>query len=349
MGFDLGVYMAPYWLGRQVCYEAVMVVEEKDGFVPDIPLLYGATEILQVRSSDHSLLYTPGVDYALVDGKLRILPGSRIPRMDYDTYYPKTQVELSKPHSSGQGYIYFSEGSLLHDRQIAVSYRHEGHWQGMVPPCKAALLPKTQARIGAGSLKLCVLGDSICVGGNSSGFLGVAPMAPIWAEMVKLQLESRGVTVAFQNPSLGGKTSAWGAEVAPAALAHGPELCIIGFGMNDGSKRVEPAEYAQNIRTMMDAARAANPDCEFLLVATTLPNGQVGRFLGYQEDYLPVLQAMEQTGVAVADMTGFHKTLLARKRFYDMTGTNVNHPNDFLARAYAQVVWQTLVGYEKDR
>ena len=53
MGFDLGVYMAPYWLGRQVCYEAVMVVEQADGSVPDIPLLYEATQILEVCSSDH--------------------------------------------------------------------------------------------------------------------------------------------------------------------------------------------------------------------------------------------------------------------------------------------------------
>ena len=177
MGFDLGVYMAPYWLGRQVCYEAVMVVEQADGSVPDIPLLYEATQILEVCSSDHGTRYTEGADYALVAGKLRILPGSRIPRMDYDTYYPAEQTPLSKAHSSGRGYIYFSEGSRLHDRQIAVSYRHEGHWQGMVPPCKAALLPKTQARIGEGSLKLCVLGDSICVGGNSSGFLGNAMTA----------------------------------------------------------------------------------------------------------------------------------------------------------------------------
>ena len=53
---------------------------------------------------------------------------------------------------------------------------------------------------------------------------------------------------------------------------------------------------------------------------------------------------MEKAGVVVADMTTFHEALLAQKRYCDMTGNNVNHPNDFLARAYAQVLFQTVVG-----
>ena len=43
-------------------------------------------------------------------------------------------------------------------------------------------------------------------------------------------------------------------------------------------------------------------------------------------------------------MTAMHLDLLKAKRFRDMTGNNVNHPNDFLARVYAQVVLQTVAG-----
>ncbi|MBR5529062.1 MAG: hypothetical protein IKU57_01165, partial [Oscillospiraceae bacterium] len=75
------------------------------------------------------------------------------------------------------------------------------------------------------------------------------------------------------------------------------------------------------------------------------PNPEADNFLGKQEEYLPVLESMETEGVVVADMTTYHKSLLAHKRYYDMTGNNVNHPNDFLARAYAQLLWQTVVGY----
>lgn len=42
-------------------------------------------------------------------------------------------------------------------------------------------------------------------------------------------------------------------------------------------------------------------------------------------------------------MTDMHTHLLRLKRYWDMTGNNINHPNDFLARVYAQVVSQVLV------
>lgn len=350
MKYDLMTYLQPYWVGEKVNHESVLVLENVQGEVEDIPLLYKAEEILAVYSSDLQQLFEPGRDYELVEGKLRIPATSCVPKMRYADYYPSQRTQTSKVLNEqyGSGYIFFSEGPLMHTMQIAVTYRHSGSWEGEQPPCKAALLPKTTAKInGGGKLDICVFGDSICVGGNSSGFVKTAPMAPIWSVMVCQMLEKQfpQLEVGFRNPSLGGQTSQWGAENAKSAVGYGPGLCIIGFGMNDGTKRISPEEYAQNIRTIMATAQQGNPDCEFVLIAPTIPNGQVGRFLGFQEAYLPVLQALEGPGVAVADMTTFHKALLNKKRFYDMSGNNVNHPNDFLARAYAQVVWQTLAGY----
>ena len=136
-----------------------------------------------------------------------------------------------------------------------------------------------------------------------------------------------------------------GATEANLHVGYGPDLCIIGFGINDGTKLYALEFYRRNIQTIIDTARAANPNSEFVLIATMLANPEVGDFAGCQKDYLPVLQAMETEGVAVMDMTTFHETLLAQKRYCDMSGNNVNHPNDFLARGYAQVLWQTVVGY----
>mgnify|MGYP004609793363 FL=1 len=48
-------------------------------------------------------------------------------------------------------------------------------------------------------------------------------------------------------------------------------------------------------------------------------------------------------GVVVGDMTAVHQVLLQHKRFFDMTANNVNHPNDFLVRAYAQLVCTMLI------
>lgn len=349
--YDLDTYMLPYWDGGIVYQESVMVLCEPDGTVGDISLLYKAEQILSVRSSDLKWEFQAGKDYELADGKLRILKDSQIPTVCWDFYYPPQENRTCKRLNEkyGDGYIFFSEGGLMHSLQLAVTYTHRDTFDGPVPACKRQLLPKTDSRLSRGeALKLCVFGDSICVGGNSTGWMSVAPMAKNWCGMLADRLAETypDSTVLLHNPSVGGMRSEWGVEVAAEKVGYGPDLCIIGFGMNDGSKRIPPEVYQQNIKTIMQAVAEGNPDCEFVLIATALPNPQVGRFFGYQEEYLPMLQQLEKVGVAVADMTTFHRYLLTRKRFFDMSGNNVNHPNDFLARAYAQVLWQTIHGYE---
>jgi hypothetical protein len=44
--------------------------------------------------------------------------------------------------------------------------------------------------------------------------------------------------------------------------------------------------------------------------------------------------------VAVADVTSVWGELMKTKRFSDVSGNNVNHPNDFGHRVYAQVIVQ---------
>lgn len=348
--YDPDAYMRPYWDSQIMYQEAALPLQGADGVIPDIGLLYSATQILCVRSSDLQTVYAPDKDYSLADGKLHIPADSAIRAVTHDFFYPATPNDTCKQLNEkyGTGYIFFSEGGLMHSLQIAVTYVHDDPFAGPIPACKRTLLPKTHAKLQSGEdLNICVFGDSICVGGNSTGCLGVPPVAPTWFGMFadRLRKAYPGSMITLENPSVGGKRSEWGAQVAAEKAGYGPDLCIIGFGMNDGSGRIPPEAYQQNIKTIMAAARAGNPDVEFVLIATTLPNPMVGRFLGYQEDYLPMLQALEAPGVAVADMTTFHKHLLMRKRFCDMSGNNVNHPNDFLARAYAHVLWQTVVGY----
>lgn len=348
--YDLDTYMVPYWTGDTVYQESVMLLENEDGSMPEIPLLYEAKEILSVRPSNLKKEYEAGKDYELVDGKLHIPQGSGIPTVRYDFYYPDaesdTAMKLNEKY--GQGFIYFKEGLMLHDRQIAVTYTHEGAFDGEVPACKAENLPKTNEKLKNGEeLKLCIYGDSISAGRNSSGREGGSPMAPMWPMMFAEYLKANypKSAIVYDNPSVPGKKSAWGVENAEAEVGYGPDLCVIGFGMNDGTSNVDPKVFKINIQKIMDAARKGNPDCEFVLLSTMLPNPEAANFLGMQEHYLPVLRELETQGVVVADMTTYHKSLLAHKRYYDMTGNNVNHPNDFLARAYAQLLWQTVIGY----
>ena len=40
------------------------------------------------------------------------------------------------------------------------------------------------------------------------------------------------------------------------------------------------------------------------------------------------------------------QAILERKEFNDYSGNNINHPNDFFIRVYAQTMLQALLGYE---
>ncbi|MBR3503523.1 MAG: SGNH/GDSL hydrolase family protein [Clostridia bacterium] len=337
--------LSPFWAGNEMLNESLLPVRGADGGVEPMTLLYPAEEITSVRSASLETAYEPGRDWTLADGRLVLPPGSAIPAMDYDDYYPSRDDGRCFRRTGG-GFIRFCEGASFHEREIAVSYRHRGAWDGPVPENKTHLLPRSAAALASGApMNLLIFGDSICTGANASGANGAAPYQKPWYELTAEGLaDSYGTAgIRLLNTSVGGKTSAWGRDTAREnAAALRPDLCVVGFGMNDGSGRVPPEAFIGNLRAIMDAVRAENPACEFALVATTLANAEVEGFLGCQADYLAPMLALERPGVCVADMTSFHQEMLRRKAFRDMSGNNVNHPNDFLSRAYAQLMLRTL-------
>ena len=337
--------LKPFWEGDQVLNETVLPLRGRDGALAPCRLLFRASGILSVRPGTLEKTYVPGRDYVLKDGCLAIPEGSAIPVMDYDDYYPQRDDGACFPHSE-EGFIRFGEGATFHARQIAVSYRHEDRWDAFVPREKTALLPRTVKLLQNGQpFKLLIFGDSICTGLNSSGTVGAPPYQNPWFGQVREGLSDHygNTNIELINTSVGGKTSVWGRETAgPNAAAQKPDLCVIGFGMNDGSGNKPPEVFIENLCAIMDAVTAQKPECEFILIATTLANPEVKGFAGCQESYLAPMLKLERTGLCVADMTTLHKELLRRKPFRDLTGNNVNHPNDFLSRAYAQVLLRTL-------
>ncbi len=58
--------------------------------------------------------------------------------------------------------------------------------------------------------------------------------------------------------------------------------------------------------------------------------------------HIGMVEELQTEGVAVANVTAVHESLLTRKRYADMTGNNINHPNDYMARVYAQTLLTTV-------
>ena len=206
-------------------------------------------------------------------------------------------------------------------------------------------MPKTIAKLKNNEgLEILFYGDSITTGANSSGAVGVAPYAATWMDMFKKSLEKtyNNNKITTVNTAVGGKTSGWGVQNAQERVAtHTPDLLVVGFGMNDGG--LSPAQHKDNIYTIISVAKAANPNVEVLIVSTMLPNPEVRMTVGNQALYESALLTLETEGIVVAPVTSMHKYLTEHKRYSDMTGNNVNHPNDFVARLYAQTLIETMV------
>ncbi len=345
--YDLHKYMKYLWDTNIVYNESVYPLENEDGTISPIPLMYEPVCILSVRDSSLKTEYKKGVDYDLVNGKLVIKETGSIPRVKHKEYWLDHEISGSSFPRTGGGYILYGQGESFLSKQLAVTYIHLGEWKGEIPKGKSSLLPKTTAKLeNKEELKIVFYGDSIGEGCNSSGFHKVEPFADDWCSMATKYLKEKydNDYITMTNASVGGMDSAWGYNNYKNVSRLKPDLVVVAFGMNDGSLRVPVNSYTWNIGKIVERIRSENEECEFVLVATMLANEDVTGFAGFQEDYLPALLGLEESGVAVADMTTVHKYLLSKKRYYDMTGNNVNHPNDFLARFYAQVVIETITG-----
>lgn len=362
--YPLMDYLQPVWTGNRVHAESIFPLQQAAG-EEEIPLLYHAQRILEVRSATLQRRFTQGKDYLLRDGKLVIPAGSAIPVMPPEEYYPDHVETDASFWRTGGGYVLYTPAERIHMCQAAVTYEHGGEWMGPVPKGKLSMLPQLVKRLQNHlPVKVLFYGDSITCGYNSSSKVGAEPFLPDWTQMLMAGLRLRHPKTVFtsENTAVPGQSSDWGVQEADARAAeHRPDLAVIAFGMNDGTHRVPVEVFQSNILAIMQSIRTKNPDCAVLLLAPSLANPEVllfgerqrypnedpsvmdhKSFAGNQADFLPALLSLESSGVIVADMTTLHQYLLTRKRFRDLSGNNVNHPNDFFARIHAQLLLATL-------
>jgi lysophospholipase L1-like esterase len=131
------------------------------------------------------------------------------------------------------------------------------------------------------------------------------------------------------------------------------DLLIIAFGAND--PRISDEVYRSQIKAMMDMYLEVNPDGNILLVSPFVFNQQTTNWYINQYRFEGLLEQNKAeyatsgkcSNVSVAKVYSFFKGVCdTGKRSRDYLGNNINHPNDFGVRIYAQVVLKTLCGEE---
>lgn len=341
-------YMIPYWDTDLIINEGVYPLKNKNGTISDITLMYDADRIVSVRSSTLSTEYKEGVDYELVNGKLRILLSGNIPCVKYTDHYFTSQQSNSYRIRGTNNYVRFQEGSGIPSVQLAVTYTHSDSWTGYIPENQGESLPNTLAKLEGGkSLKIVFFGDSITNGGNSSGEINMAPYAERWTVMFEKELKSMypAASISCQNTSVSG--GSWTPEavdnVQNSIISYSPDLVVLALGTNDYQFQYSASSTYQSMSYVVDQIKTKLPNCEIILVAPMLSNPEcfdpdlLDEYIaGYRQ------KASEYNGIVIADVNAVHKYLLSRKSYTDMSANNLCHLNDTLARTYAHVLIKTV-------
>ena len=229
-----------------------------------------------------------------------------------------------------------------------MTYEHSGDsWSGkpFVPVNKKEKFPLLHKKIkDQNGMTLALIGDSISVGYNASGFVKAAPHLPAFGQQLADGLKkSLNTDIKFFNQSRGGATTGWGIGNVGKVLEQKPDLVMVAFGMNDGRRPGGEQRYEDNIRKLILALRKERPNLEIVLVANMLPNIEFSDHKGHfaNRDRLLKLEK-EFDHIALADVMSVTEEILKRKKFADICGNHVNHPNDFIHRLYASVILRTV-------
>lgn len=341
--------LRPFWRGTAVESEPVLFIRQDKGGEARANVLFPIERLIAVRNSAGDLTYREGLDFIWKPGSTEIIlpAGSRITASTPDELRrpPNTQKYVIA-HRDGKGEILFGSALEYHALQSCITYTHAPDaWHGPAPEFQPEALARTVAKLKKRErLSIVVVGDSISAGCNASGWAGGAPFQPAYPELLRRHLEKHyGAEVVLTNPSVGGTDTRWVLTQIDQVVAPQPDLVIVAFGMNDAAGRSQ-AEYRANIQAVIAKIRERRPAVEFVLVASMLGNPDWTRlepksFPAFRD----ALATLCEPGVALADVTSMWTAMLERKRYWDLTGNGVNHPNDFGHRVYAQVISALLI------
>lgn len=334
--------------------ETLMFVGESDVGV----LLYKPDRIISVKNYVLDAEYAENVDYR-IQGKKFFRLNDNISYWRENDFYPLTfesyRIGASKAiceRLGGERFLKYGEGDTFTKKQIAITYAHSDCWEGPVPQGKSEKFAEVIRKLKAGErCKFLFYGDSISTGCNASGTEqggNIPPYMPPFPDLICEYLRRKyHAEIELVNTSVGGMATKWGLEnVDERVIAYAPDIVFIAFGMNDPA--TPRSVYKNMLKEMIEKIRKSLPSAEIMLVSSILPNNEADEYWCANQRFFHNDMAeleKEYSFVGSADVTVIQEYVLkAGKRYRDMTANNINHPNDFGHRLYAQVILTTLLG-----
>lgn len=379
--YNLATYTYPFWRGNTVYNETAMFIGNTDA----TPLLYKASKILKVTSYDLTVTYQEGLDwtYDKTNNLLRRTANSKMPFMAADDWVMTTEKAQSKNmaffptknathlgNNVWSEYLYFAEGKDISSKQIAITYEHEesakDSWT--LPSVSTSAFTKLKGKLERGEkVQVLFYGDSVVQGANASSFVGLAPNAEQYTDMIISYMKAHypNANVIKQNLASGGttaenalnyfpnRTPTSAIQTEPCTIT--PDLLVMGYGLNDqNAVGYTDEKFLNNLETLVAKARQNFPEIEILLVSPILGNPNSFNYqFGTQKTqenamknrFFPNGNA-KYSGLAIAEVSTMHNQLYSKKgnRYQDITANNINHPNDMSSRLIAQTCLTTMFG-----
>ena len=344
-------------------------------------LLYPIKSIVSVTSYDGKTTYEEGKDYVVEDGKLKVTENSAIKCITSEKYYNHAGSIIQM-----NGKPMFWGESQVKAWQVSVTYEHDAAWEGYVQESQLDVYQNFVKKLIAGeNVTVFFYGDSITWGACSTYAEGVQPKQGAYAMLFtealadlfgyKVKYVNTGLqasmpchtvpsteygtgdrgTITYVNTALGGWNSNDGVSnfdkfVKEQVEKHGCDLFVLGYGMNDGG--MAATQTKANTKKMIDAMYEIKPEVSVMIVSTMTPHsGSNWDHVSIQQQEKQLLTLAKQyrkdeKNVAVACVNSVSVAVQEHKTFNDYSGNNINHPNDWFYRVYAQTLLQTLIGYE---
>lgn len=333
---NLDQYMKPFWHSDTI-YNETILLYSKNGSRAAGELLYQPDRILSVKSFDLKSTYNEGKDYLRSGNVIIRTIGSAMPFRANTSFGTKKDLPWFNTQS----------------QWIVVTYTHHDTWSGPVPSYKGEQMPRTIAKLrGKKPLTIVAYGMSITRGMDVSAYDTVPPYMPTYVDLFARQLRKvwHDNNIKMYNAGLPGSTVDWGAQYAGEYVnALKPDLVILDFGMND-FWRLTPGQFKGYIETIMQKVKRSNPKAEFILLSNmkfdpdyVLDSDKYKSFYtGNLEGYSHILKQMEVKGTINLDMYAISSFIYDRKKAKDCI-VNPLHPNDYLARWYAQGLSALLI------
>lgn len=381
--YDLDTYMRPVWKDRVVHNETVMFVGKDDKasllYEADEIISLRSYDLKTEYKKGVDYDYVDGKLILLPGSSIPYI--SEEEYYTNDATYSMLQTKGNE--GTDASYTYWGEGDTMTKWQVAVTYQHSQFWDGYVPESFADRYENLIQKLQNGEDVVFVFyGDSITFGANASFMIGVEPYMPTWSQLFTQYVAKQygytvkyvqdefteapvptedtvygnNGTITYYNPSVGGWTVEQGYQnvqecVNAFVSQYGCDLFTVAFGMNNAS--LSSNKFVQYTEGIIKRVQKYAPETDVVMVSTMVPNpeatnGWYGNQELFEAEMLTLADGLYEKGMgcSVAAMTSMSKSVLETKRFRDITGNNINHSNDFMSRLYAQLMVETVFGYD---